>query len=538
MAEKHAFRLLLTWKNRHYNAVSRFATTYQCNNSHTGVSDPLQHTARATHRQCSTRPHVFDYFGWMGKFTPCYRVKGDQVLVITEPTQFYEVLKIKARKARKRITIASLYLGTGQLEHDLVGCVREACENARKDGNCDMKVNILLDYTRGSRGKTASSRTMLQSLLKDFPSCMDVSLYHTPDLRGLLKRVVPERFNETIGLTHLKVYLFDDSVIISGANLSDNYFTNRQDRYVLFNDSKSLADFFDNLVKTVGNFSFKMNHDNTLTLPDDESVHPFTDKDDGCRFKRRARKHIQNLLTSAMEETWNMEDESRSSDRTHSEDDEDSSSGYDTLVYPLIQMGPFGITHDENITLKLFRSASQGDEILLASGYFNLTDHYMNVILQESYAKYGILMASPEVNGFFGAKGIAGSIPTAYVHIANQFFKSLVWYGQTRRIQMFEYFRDKWTFHVKGLWYYLPGESLPSLTFIGSPNFGYRSVYRDLECQLAVVTENKHLREQLREEHVRLYQSSNLVTSDLFKRKDRHVPMWAKAVTTIIKNFF
>lgn len=60
------------------------------------------------------------------------------------------------------------------------------------------------------------------------------------------------------------------------ANLSDNYFTNRQDRYVLFNDSKSLADFFDNLVKTVGNFSFKMKHDNTLTLPDDESVHPFT----------------------------------------------------------------------------------------------------------------------------------------------------------------------------------------------------------------------------------------------------------------------
>ncbi|XP_046579098.1 CDP-diacylglycerol--glycerol-3-phosphate 3-phosphatidyltransferase, mitochondrial-like isoform X1 [Haliotis rubra] len=534
MAEKHAYRLLLTWKNRHFNAVSRYAT-YQCNNSHTGVSDPLQHTARASHRHCATRTCVFDYFGWIGKFTPCYRVKGDQVLVITEPTQFYEVLKIKARKATSRITIASLYLGTGQLEHDLVACIREACENARKVGNSAMKVNILLDYTRGSRGTTVSSRTMLQSLLKDFPSTVDVSLYHTPDLRGLLKRVVPERFNETIGLTHLKVYLFDDSVIISGANLSDNYFTNRQDRYVLFNDSKSLADFFDNLVKTVGNLSFKMKHDNTLALADEESIHPFKDKDDGSRFKRKARKQIQNLLTSSMEDSWNMEAEN---DSTHCEEDGDSTSGYDTLVYPLIQMGPLGITHDENITLNLFRSAAPGDEILLASGYFNLTDHYMNVILQESHAKYGILMASPEVNGFFGAKGIAGSIPTAYVHIANLFFKSLVWYGQTQRIQMFEYFRDKWTFHVKGLWYYLPGESLPSLTFIGSPNFGYRSVYRDLECQLAVVTENTRLREQLREEHVRLYQSSNLVTSELFKRKDGHVPMWAKAVTTVIKNFF
>ena len=31
-----------------------------------------------------------------------------------------------------------------------------------------------------------------------------------------------------IGLQHCKIYIFDDSVIISGANLSHDYFTNRQ----------------------------------------------------------------------------------------------------------------------------------------------------------------------------------------------------------------------------------------------------------------------------------------------------------------------
>lgn len=57
---------------------------------------------------------------------------------------------------------------------------------------------------------------MLLPLLRRFASQMRVSLYHTPDLRGLLRLLVPQRFNETIGVQHIKVYLFDDSVIISG----------------------------------------------------------------------------------------------------------------------------------------------------------------------------------------------------------------------------------------------------------------------------------------------------------------------------------
>lgn len=48
-----------------------------------------------------------------------------------------------------------------------------------------------------------------------------------------------------------------------------------------------------------------------------------------------------------------------------------------------------------------------------------------------------------------------------------------------------------------GLWLYLAGSSLPCLTLIGSPNFGYRSVHRDLEAQIAIVTESRALQGQL-----------------------------------------
>ncbi|CAM9217654.1 unnamed protein product, partial [Lampetra fluviatilis] len=43
-----------------------------------------------------------------------------------------------------------------------------------------------------------------------------VSLYHTPSLRGLLRLLLPEKLNEAVGLQHMKLYVTDDTVIVSG----------------------------------------------------------------------------------------------------------------------------------------------------------------------------------------------------------------------------------------------------------------------------------------------------------------------------------
>ncbi|XP_042371337.1 CDP-diacylglycerol--glycerol-3-phosphate 3-phosphatidyltransferase, mitochondrial-like [Plectropomus leopardus] len=153
-------------------------------------------------------------------------------------------------------------------------------------------------------------------------------------------------------------------------------------------------------------------------------------------------------------------------------------------------------------------------------------------------ASYRILTASPEVNGFFGAKGVAGAIPAAYIHIARQFYNQVCQLGQQERVHLHEYHRSQWTFHAKGLWYYLQGQDRPCLTLIGSPNFGYRSVHRDLEAQIAIVTENEELQSQLQEEQEMLYQRSTEVSNSTFERPDRHVKLWVKLVTPLIKNFF
>lgn len=77
-----------------------------------------------------------------------------------------------------------------------------------------------------------------------------------------------------------------------------------------------------------------------------------------------------------------------------------------------------------------------------------------------------------QVNGFYQANGIARYIPDAYTWYEKWFLKYVASQGQQHRITLYEYYRNSWTFHAKGLWYYPCGSQLPTMTIIGSSNFG------------------------------------------------------------------
>ncbi|XP_022256654.1 CDP-diacylglycerol--glycerol-3-phosphate 3-phosphatidyltransferase, mitochondrial-like isoform X2 [Limulus polyphemus] len=455
---------------------------------------------------------------WMSDFGPSFHISGDDVEVLRQPSEFYDRLKELASKAKERVTIASLYIGTGTREEKLVSSLRTALANA------DCEVQVLLDVTRGSRG-IKNSRTLLLPLIQDFPGRMQVSLYHAPALRGWIKKLLPERWNEIISLTHLKIYLFDNTLVLSGANLSDNYFTMRQDRYVVFNNCEALADYFHSLVQTVSSFSLQLMPDDNLSLHPNWTVHP--EKGDPRKFSEEAYQRLSKFLCS---KSFNLVTITSSLLATNS--------GSDTVVYPLLQMYPLGVSQDEHVTEHLLVTVPSGSIIKLASGYFNLTEKYEEIILQSSPAEFDLLVASPKVNGFYGAKGISGAIPDAYTHIAKKFYERVCDEHQERRIRLHEYDQENWTFHVKGLWVYYPGETLPSVTLIGSPNFGYRSVYRDLEAQVAIITSNENLRKQLHEEQQNLYERTSLVDQQTFKKPDRQIPLWVKFVTKFIKTYF
>lgn len=263
--------------------IRRFITTF---------ADAKGHTTTDVFPQSAPNANTFknpnlESLNWLHTVAPCFPVNGNNIHIIQEPSKFYETLLSKCSTAKNRITFVSLYLGIGKLEQNLVSAM---INNLKMNSN--LKINILLDFTRGTRG-VKNSQTTLHNLIKKKDNfCL--SLYHTPALRGLTKRFAPSRWNELFGLQHMKLYMFDDTVIISGANLSNDYFTNRQDRYVMIED-KNLANFYHNLVGKVQEFSLKVNHKNEVELHDDWNLSPY----DGDRmdFEIQAKNRIQNLFS-------------------------------------------------------------------------------------------------------------------------------------------------------------------------------------------------------------------------------------------------
>jgi len=72
---------------------------------------------------------------------------------------------------------------------------------------------------------------------------------------------------EVSGVHHQKICVFDDQVIIGGANLSKSYFLNRKDRYMKFSNCEDLSSYFYDYLKTVSQNSYQIITGAKLGLP-------------------------------------------------------------------------------------------------------------------------------------------------------------------------------------------------------------------------------------------------------------------------------
>lgn len=211
----------------------------------------------------------------------------------------------------------------------------------------------------------------------------------------MTKRLAPPRWNELLGLQHMKVYLFDDAVIISGANLSNDYFTNRQDRYILIED-KPLADFYAQLIERVQEFSLAVSADATEGLHRNWRILPYEGTKE--QFIRLAKERVTNFVQEAYQRQLKLREENTQAD---------------TWVFPLLEMGQIGIHHDSVVTKQLLSNCIDGSRLKLATGYFNLTQEYMDTITHKCLAQCSILMAHPNVRPsisiFFKLASFCGS---------------------------------------------------------------------------------------------------------------------------------
>ncbi len=366
-------------------------------------------------------------------------------------------------------------------------------------------------------------------------------MYHTPNLTGLRKKYIPKRINEGWGLQHMKLYGIDDEIIMSGANLSTDYFTNRQDRYHLFK-SKDLTDYFAKIHSGVANLSFDVQPSNapgsggyTMSWPTSNAAP--SPLDSAQEFKTAASKHLSHLLTPSNSPTPSSSATKKS----------------ETTVYPVLSLVPLLPTSTElpsltQILSRIAQSPSAPVSWTFTAGYFNMTPSFRRLLLSTQPTQGTVLTAHPHANGFYGSKGISGMLPAAYTHLAKQFLRNVRNEGLGESIVLKEWKRgtvgekDGWTYHAKGLWVSFPqteekqGDNTdmvaqpdPSLTVVGSSNYTKRSYSLDLEANVIIATSDPLLQKRLGEEVRWLSEYAKTVDLSEFEKPDRNVSLSVRA---------
>ncbi|CAE7009564.1 hypothetical protein HRS9139_01594 [Pyrenophora teres f. teres] len=483
----------------------------------------------------------------LDRIAPRFEMRPEQIEIIQTPTEFYETLKSKISKAKHRIYLSTLYIG--KTEHELISTIRTALQN-----NPDLHVSFLTDALRGTRETPdPCSASLMSPLISEFgPDRVEVRLYHTPNLTGLRKSYIPKRINEGWGLQHMKLYGVDDEIIMSGANLSEDYFTNRQDRYHLFR-SKELTDYFANIHDGVAKLSFDVQPSNkegsggyTMDWPK-SNVAP-SPLDSPSKYKDAAAKHLAPLLTPAKSPTTPSSPSPSPSTST-------------TTIYPILSLVPLLSTSTElpaltSILTHLTTPHFQNSSWTFTAGYFNMTPSFRRLLLSTRPAAGTVLTAHPHANGFYGSKGVSGMLPAAYTHLAKSFLRKVKYEGLSENVVLKEWKKgmvgekDGWTYHAKGLWVTFPssttppspssasGEKVsqdPSLTVIGSSNYTKRAYRLDLEANVVIATTDPGLRRRLAQEVEWLGKHAQAVDEKVFETPERKVGLDVRLAMWVVR---
>ncbi|KIJ69206.1 hypothetical protein HYDPIDRAFT_172657 [Hydnomerulius pinastri MD-312] len=436
-------------------------------------------------------PSIRDFATSLALKQPCLPLSSKDVHVLHEPSKFYSKLLEIIRRARRRIFLSSLYIGSS--ESELLGALDTALlQNPR------LHVYLTLDYNRSTRPGPSSPVLALLPLLRNHEGRVHVSLFRSPKLSGTMAKVVPPRFNEGWGTWHAKIYGSDDEVIISGANLNKSYFTDRQDRYLHFTAQPTLADYCFSFLRTVSGFSYNVfsafGSDTPVIQWPDPSTEPW-------KIQSKAEHTLSRFQASHVLS-------SISSNATKDTADDD------VFLFPIIQGGQFNIREEERALSMLFNHLafrecrSEPSPVMnLTSGYFGLYKPYQDLILRSSVS-CDIIAASPKANGFYGSRGLSGLIPEGYTLLEQRFMQAVQaaarspatgdGYGNT--VHLSEWERDGWTYHSKGIWLSPSRDTHPVLTLFGSTNLNSRSANLDTELSFVMMTSSDALRRSLHEE--------------------------------------
>jgi CDP-diacylglycerol---glycerol-3-phosphate 3-phosphatidyltransferase len=243
-----------------------------------------------------------------------------------------------------------------------------------------LEVTACFDYARGLRGVSGGRNTieMLEAVLDSSTrkNQVQLGLFQVPQHHGLLARRLPPRWAEGIGVQHIKLYVFDDTVVLSGANLSSDYFTHRQDRCVVVAGVPEFADAAHAVVRAM--YSSSVDSHDVL----------------------RGRRSVADRTEAFADHLTNSFGPSRGPC-----DQIGVVSSDDAVITPIAQFKHHGVRQDELVTQWLFRNAPTQSLLSVATGYFNLPSDHCHALLASPAGCVQVLTAAPQANGFYASAG-------------------------------------------------------------------------------------------------------------------------------------
>ena len=374
------------------------------------------------------------------------RCGADQIRFLKTPGAWHEHLLEQLERVKRRVVVSALYVGQDAREAELVQAMAHALDRER-----DLRVTIVMDAKRATRSGKDNSLVALEPLLGDAKRAerVHVQLWKTPRLTARMERLVPERMVEGVGVFHLKTAVFDDNVVLTGANWSQSYFTDRQDRYMLVEGNRGLADFQEATVKVLD------------ASPSAEAI----------------KVNLLSLLAAQR-----ARDEAADAARG-----DVPPAGNEVAIVPTFQFGHAGLYHDSHFFTYLLDSLEPGSHLDVSTAYFNMPSEYRQALLETRAERVRVAMAAPDANGFLGSAGPSGYIPDAYAYYGRRFADEIA--ARSAPVDLVPWSRPGWTFHGKGVWYRASASADPWLTVIGSANYGSRSVKYDIESNFYLMTD-------------------------------------------------
>ncbi|PQQ36592.1 CDP-diacylglycerol--serine O-phosphatidyltransferase [Photorhabdus luminescens] len=169
------------------------------------------------------------------------------VKTLYQPEVFRSTLLEKIANAEKHIYIISLYLENDDAGKDILNALYTA-----KQQRPDLDIKVLVDWHRAQRGRIGAAAMVTNA---DW-YCSMAEAY--PDVK-IPVLGVPVNTREALGVLHLKGFIFDDTVVYSGASINDVYLHQhdkyRYDRYHLLHNAKlaeAMKHFVDNYIIATG----------------------------------------------------------------------------------------------------------------------------------------------------------------------------------------------------------------------------------------------------------------------------------------------